>query len=1588
MKHPIENEAGSPSCPGRRRRPARLLLLGILALLAAPPAAPAADWPAYRHDAQRSAVTEERLVLPLRLAWKYRCAQPPRPAWPDTLLLINRTDFDYAPPPVIADGIVYFGSSADDTVRALDAATGREKWHFITGGPVRFAPQIDNGKVFFGSDDGHVYCLDAQTGKQLWKFQAALRDERLIGNHRMISRWPCRSGVLVDSGVVYSVAGMWSTEGVFVYALRADTGEVIWCNDTTGFSGAALVDPPKPPQGKPQTYSGHAGEFAANGQTGSNPQGALLLGANVLLIPNGNALPTFIERATGALSRAQPSQARAGCGGTWLTIDKGNVYAFAKHHEDRHTIQPFSLTTGKGGKGWGSPNVPQVRIIRPKRGQIHDRGKVSAIVHDGALSARQAYGLALAKGGRNPVLLLGEDGAVSAQDPDTERELWRAPVTGEAREIAIAGGRLYVSTTAGLLYCFERAASKDKAPVVHDPGAAPRSVSPPPPKEPVAAILAALQEAGMDRGFALVLGDPGGELSTALAAYTRLQIVNALTDAVAAANLRERLLEQTIEYGSRIQVSAVTRLDSLPMAQFFANAVIVAGRLPALSGKELYRVLRPCGGILLTPGLDAAETETLRRDSGARQEGIRPGGPAGPSIVRGKLRGALDWDWRRKRLSSVDQRVKWPLRPLWFGGPGTAQIHGLVGGASPVVANGRYFVRGERVLTAVDAYNGALLWSRPIPKQSPQLTEVNGVIYRVAKPPKVTREDMIQRLQANDDYVYLQLGPAYFRGPEDEVLEGLAEGMDLRSTKSARLQLDARTGAQLKVAAPYNPPEPVSLATPQSWRLAVDPRHYGTVALQASDRGLLLTLTTTDPVVAKLDNWELFFDLRPPATRYGLYGRGTFQVRVTLAADANTPASWQAGAGQVHPDLEVTGTREPNGTRTTVVVPWAEIQKLTNRKPKSFGFAAILNSYDGGASVDEPISRAYLFCDWTAEGLNSGWASVAVGKPAGGTSVVDPPPIIVATLRNLTSVVRSSGEVAGAVVETPRLHPLTGEPEPKMFRIATMCGGPYSSAFLRAGSQSIQDFADDSGMRPIGGVKTRCSTPQVAALGLLIVSEENGHCECTFPMRTSLAFAPAERPLHEDWAFFFDRPADTRVRCANINLGGPGDRRDDQGALWLGYPRLPPNKSRTYPKAAGKQRSVGANGVWYRIMSGALQVPMDIECSGGGDAYRPEGDASTYRGWHTTWIPNRSRKEIGPYRVNADRAGIRGTDRPWLYASCYRGIRKVTMTTDILLPVNAPLAQAPPKIDGDLHDDTWQGAPQTTLPFTKTAIHLRHNSDHLYIAARRPPIIGRLGKVSPWAVRTSGEDANVWLDDSFEVFVGSRDTDRVIHLGVSASGARYDALTIGADNKRENRQWNTAWTSAVHASDGGLAFEIAIPWTAVEAAGLKRDRIGINCQMNQKDVSAEPPESPGLPLFPKPLKETGGEAMCYLGIEGRSHCQNFAPLDLGEPRDIEPRLFTVRLHFAELELDAKPGQRVFDVKLQGRTVLRNLDVVKEAGAARTALVKEFKGVKGAGALTAEFVSAAANQSAGAAPILSALEIVDESFIRPSVSAGP
>ena len=72
--------------------------------------------------------------------------------------------------PTVVDGTVYVGSW-DDTLYAVDAATGNQEWAFTQPSVgVWSSPTVADGTVYVGSYDDTLYAVDAATGSQEWAF--------------------------------------------------------------------------------------------------------------------------------------------------------------------------------------------------------------------------------------------------------------------------------------------------------------------------------------------------------------------------------------------------------------------------------------------------------------------------------------------------------------------------------------------------------------------------------------------------------------------------------------------------------------------------------------------------------------------------------------------------------------------------------------------------------------------------------------------------------------------------------------------------------------------------------------------------------------------------------------------------------------------------------------------------------------------------------------------------------------------------------------------------------------------------------------------------------------------------------------------------------------------------------------------------------------------------------------------------------------------------------------------------------------------------------------------------------------------------
>lgn len=652
----------------------KLLTAACLILPLVASSSHAADWPTYRADPQRSGYTSETLPAKLSLRWERKATHAPMPAWPAS----NRLGFDRVFQPVIAGGMLYYASSADCQIRALDAATGVERWTFFTNAPGRFAPAVWKDRVFVASDDGVLYCLGAADGKLHWSKRGGPDDRLLLGNDRLISRWPARGGPVVFEDVVYFGAGIWPSEGIYLYALDAASGKVLWCNDT---SGAIFMGQP------------HGG---ANAVSGVAAQGYLVVNGDQLLVPTGRAVPAVFERATGKFKYFE-LQANGHKGGV-ATLAAGTSFINAGF--------TYDAATGKPGDALGAGDaavVPEGVIASGLKelAAFHWMDKVKIdrkgekIKYRGLDKAWSLPGVplatALAVAGRH--VLHGGDKQVRMIDRESRKTIWSAPVDGAVYGLAVARGRLYVSTDRGTLYCFDGAG--EIKPQVHEPI---RSK----PQEDVFFARAAdeiLRQSGVTEGYCLDLGCGDASLAEALARRTMLHVIAIDADPHNVERARQRLQASGL-YGVRVTVH-LGDPHRTPYPRYFADLIVSGSSLKkgsaVVSTKEVARLQKPYGGVAIVGTLEKM-TKT----------------------VRGPLDGAGSWTHQyadaANTCCSTDALVKGPLGMLWFRDSDleSPSRHGRA--PAPLFLDGRLFVEGTNALRAVDAYNGRRLWEYPLPK--------------------------------------------------------------------------------------------------------------------------------------------------------------------------------------------------------------------------------------------------------------------------------------------------------------------------------------------------------------------------------------------------------------------------------------------------------------------------------------------------------------------------------------------------------------------------------------------------------------------------------------------------------------------------------------------------------------------------------------------------------------------------------------------------------------------------------------------------------------------------------------------------------
>lgn len=1141
----------------------------------------AEDWPTYRRDNNRSGSTPEKIGGPLHLQWTYSPPAPPRRAWSEATgrtieghLIKGRVRYDDAFQPVVVGQCVYFGSTADDQVHCLNLTSGETLWTFFTGAPVRLAPTVYKDSIYFGSDDGFAYCLDATTGKLIWKLRAGSSDEWFLGRGQMISRWPVRTGVLVDNDIAYFGAGIFPHEDVYLHAVDAKTGEVVWTRDDISENDAARDD--------------------------LSPQGYLLASKAQLFVPSGRSMPATFDRTNGVLLHKKTyswrSTAGGVVGGTRALLADGQIYSGGAHH-----LLAIAQDDGDVGFGWfegrqmvvsgdeaaiatgtaiaridrmeyavNSRRTHQIemdlyslsRSLRSAKGEkaTEIRAKMKTLQSEQKELA--AVGVIWQKPNEHDAALLmtgnaivsGGNGEVFGYDRESGEQTLKLPVEGEARGLVYANGNLIVSTTTGQVYCFGPGEPAD-TPLVS------AKEYPNPYAEHDAAELISkaadqiISESEITRGFCLVAGSEDGHLAYELAKRSELNIYCIESNAEKVRRSRE-LLNKAGLYGSRVTVHQA-ELSAIPYSNYFANLIVSdtyvrTGRLSS-NAEAVMRHLKPLGGVAMlgTPqsGDDVLHGDVVRlMDRLSEGDEVKLASNDGwVALKRGPLPGAGNWSHQYGTVGNTavvnEKRVKGDLGVLWFGDPGPGDmVNRHEGAVGPLSVNGRLFVQGEATISAFDAYNGLFLW-------------------------KYENEEAIRT------GVFQNQNPGNLAASEDHLFHFL---------KDECFQLDAATG---KVAAIHRLPPDMDNDTREWGYVAyINGRLIGTATVRADveakyRRRGRKTTETTDGIFA--------IDVAT-GKHLWTYTGGSISHRTIALSDDEvffidstiSSAERERILREDKSELERLSGEERTiaedrmkklDARTAVAIDaqngkkiWSVGVDVTDCSEIGIGGGKLTMMYQDGVLVLCGANANGHYWNQFIAGEFKRRRLVALSAEAGYTMWKKDAnyrhrPIIVGNrvIAEPWSFELNTGE------QHTKTHPLTGQDVPwSMIRPGHHCGmltGCDSMLMFRSGYTGFYNLDNDEGTRHFAGHRLGCWINAIPANGLVMIPEASAGCVCQFSIASTIVLEP--RAARRPWTIISATGAQTPVRKMSLNLGAPGDRRAADGTLWLAYPRPNPHKT-------------------------------------------------------------------------------------------------------------------------------------------------------------------------------------------------------------------------------------------------------------------------------------------------------------------------------------------------------------------------------------------------------------------------------------------
>jgi outer membrane protein assembly factor BamB len=1076
-----------------------------------------ADWPMWRYNAGRTAAGIEELPEQLYCQW-IRQYPARETVWDDSLnqdLMPLDTVFE----PIVLGQTLFFCFNDQDKMVALDIHTGKLKWEFYCNGPIRLPPAGWHDHVYCTSDDGYLYCLSAETGDLLWKFQGAPIERNILGNKRLISSWPARGGVVIQNDIVYFCAGIWPFMGIFVYALDAQSGAIVWQNDGTG--SRYMIQPHTSP-----AFAGVA------------PQGALAINGRHLLVPGGRSTPACFDLYNGDLLYYRFGEFNKTGGAFVCTEDD----VFFNHLRER-VVDMYDVNTGSSiARQLGKYPV----LFNHRFYMSGDSIVVRSAQNPKAIlqSLKIDAGGDLIKSGSR--FYAGGLGLLSSLGFNKEGQLqlqWQEKVEGRVGRLLAANGMLFVVTLDGKIMAYGQTKRIVKT-IDSERNLQQNSKN-------TAWAASVLQQTQVQDGYALLYNVPDIGLAAALARQSRLNLIVIESEQSRILKMRQELARMGLS-AARVHVQYGTAADfSAP--PYMASLIILFTPISQVMQEKIFAKMvqqtRPYGGkIYLRIN---KEQHSLFEHWLVKQDNAMLSIHSFENSLliskNGALPGAADWTHQYGNIANTvksdDELVKLPLGVLWFGGVSNFDVLPRHGHGPPEqIVDGRLLIQGLSCLSARDVYTGRVLWKKELPNLETKGQYFDYTFAHTALSTSTNQQHIAganvrgSNFVATKDLVYIEQKdgclvlditngdsiasfsiisasakhsrPWGYIGVDGE---NLIAGLDfipfstrpeLQTLESDKAKLTEKELNKLAVFSQFD--------YSASRTLVVLDRHSGSLKWSLESRYGFIH----NAVVA--GNGRLFcldklpIGLEKRRQRRGLSGPEDYRLlcldmetgRIIWEKSTDIFGSWLGYA------------QEQNGL---LLAARPSRDMVTDEKGERM---ALLDANNGRVIWDKMISY-------------------------------NNPPIIHhdQIITDNASYYLRDGEAR------QRKDPITGVAIPWSYARTHGCNYVIAAENLlsfRSAAAGFYDLEHEGGTGNLGGFKSGCTSNLIAANGVLNAPDYTRTCQCSYQNQTSLAFV--YMPELEYWTsnnYVWNGQPVIRL---GLNLNAAGDRLAEDGTLWLDFP--------------------------------------------------------------------------------------------------------------------------------------------------------------------------------------------------------------------------------------------------------------------------------------------------------------------------------------------------------------------------------------------------------------------------------------------------